>query len=83
VPVAEMWREEVHIRFWWGNLREELKGIGVDWIGHQAVETKIIQNCNKTNSDLSLRNMGIERNHNSEIISHLEETLMKNISSHK
>ena len=38
-------------------------------IGHQAVETKIIQNCNKTNSDLCLRNMGIERSHNSEIIS--------------
>ena len=26
----------------------------------------IIQNCNKTNSDIYLRNMGIERNHNSE-----------------
>ena len=38
-------------------------------IGHQAVETKIIQNCNKTNSDLCLINMGIERSHNSEIIS--------------
>ena len=38
-------------------------------IGHQAFETKIIQNCNKTNSDLRLRNMGIERSHNSEIIS--------------
>jgi hypothetical protein len=37
--------------------------------GHQAVEIKIIQNCNKTNSDLCLRNMGIERSHNSEIIS--------------
>jgi len=37
-------------------------------IGHQAVETKIIQNCNKTNSDLYLRNMGIERSHNSEIL---------------
>jgi len=30
VPVAEMWREEVRIGFWWGNLREELKEIGVD-----------------------------------------------------
>jgi hypothetical protein len=38
-------------------------------IGHQAVEIKIIQNCNKISSDLCLRNMGIERNHNSETIS--------------
>jgi hypothetical protein len=38
-------------------------------IGHQTVEIKIIQNCNKTSNDLCLRNMGIERNHNSEIIS--------------
>jgi hypothetical protein len=38
-------------------------------IGHQAVEIKIIQNRNKTNSDLCLRNMSIERNHNSEISS--------------
>ena len=34
-----------------------------------TVEIKIIQNCNKTNSDLFLRNMGIERNHNSETVS--------------
>jgi len=51
-------------------------------IGHQAVETKIIQNCNKTNSDLCLRNMGIERSHISEIISLWEENL-KNIWAHK
>ena len=37
-------------------------------IGQKAVETKIIQNCNNTNSDLYLRNMGIERSHNSDII---------------
>jgi hypothetical protein len=52
-------------------------------IGHQAVETKIRQNCNKTNSDLCLRNMGIERNHNSVTISRWEENLKKNIWAHK
>jgi reverse gyrase len=38
-------------------------------IGHQVFETKIIQNCNKTNSDPCLRNMSAERNRNSETIS--------------
>jgi len=32
-----------------------------------VLEIKIIQNCHKTNSDLRLRNVGAERNHNSEI----------------
>jgi hypothetical protein len=34
-------------------------------IGHQVFEIKIMQNCNKTNSDLCLRNMGAERNRKS------------------
>jgi len=29
VPVAEIGREEVYTGFWWGNLSEELKEIGV------------------------------------------------------
>jgi len=38
-------------------------------IGHQVFEIKIIQNSNKTNSDIRLRNMGAERNCNSETVS--------------
>jgi hypothetical protein len=49
----------------------------------EAVEIKIIQNYNKTNSDMCLRNMGIERNHNSETISLWEENFKKNIWAHK
>jgi hypothetical protein len=52
-------------------------------IGHQAVEIKIIQNRNKIDSDLCLRNMDIERNHNSETISLEEENCKKNIWVHK
>jgi len=49
----------------------------------EAVEIKIIQNCSKTNSNLCLRNVGIERNHNSETISLWEENFKKNIWTHK
>ena len=38
-----------------------------DWL--QVFETKIVQNSNKTNSNLCLTNMAVERNYNSETVS--------------
>ena len=49
----------------------------------QVFEIKIIQNSNKTNSNLCLRNMGVERNYNSETVSLREENPKKNIRAHK
>ena len=49
----------------------------------ELTDAIINKDCNKTNSDLRLRNMGIERSHNSEIISLREENLKKNIWAHK
>jgi hypothetical protein len=31
VPKTEIRKEEVHMGFWWGNLRDEFKERGVDW----------------------------------------------------
>jgi hypothetical protein len=38
---------------------------------------------NKTSSNLCLRNMGVERNYNSETVSLREENSKKNIRTHK
>jgi hypothetical protein len=46
-------------------------------------QTSAVFNCNKTNSDLCLRNMGNEINHNSETISLWEENFKKIIWAHK
>ena len=40
-------------------------------------------NSNKTNSNLCLRNMGVERKYNSETVSLREENSKKNIRVHK
>jgi hypothetical protein len=49
----------------------------------EAVEIKILQNCNKTKNNLCLRNVGIDRNHNSGTISLWKENFKKNIWPHK
>ena len=41
------------------------------------------ENSNKTNSNLCLTNMGVERNYNSETVSLQEENSKKNIQAHK
>ena len=52
-------------------------------IGYQVFETKIVQNSNKTNSKLCLKNMGVERKYNSETVGFREENSKKNIRAHK
>jgi hypothetical protein len=61
----------------------EFKKTNTKSISCQVFETKIVQSCNRTNSDLCPRNMGAEINHNSETISLWEENSKKNIWAHK
>ena len=51
-----------------------------DWL--PSTQSKIVQNSNKTNSNLCLRNMGVERKYNSETVSFQEEN-SKNIRANK